>query len=209
MILPSGRPSGDRPRPWPAAPVQPAVKLKSLPAHCKAGGAGVLFSSLWAFYLFQARSLPQPWSERKSRGNGAQHPEVGSPPAAEERLTPSAPAGSPPQSLPPQGCLAGGPSSKGLQLQDWPHPAPQAALRGTAQGSAGLQRSPQRCATSGRTAEGRPATHPPRSLTLSQDARRSCCPTFQCFHPPPAASHERRALFPSFHAPSKSQRLPT
>lgn len=65
-------PSRARPRPWPAAPAQPAVKR---------------------------RSLPQP-SERKSRGNGAQHPQAGSPPGDEELNSlraggqPSAQAGS-------------------------------------------------------------------------------------------------------------------
>lgn len=69
-----------------SSPCPACVKLKSLPAQHKAGGArGVLFSSLRAFYLFQAGSLPQPWSERKSRGNGAQHPEV-APPSPRGRI---------------------------------------------------------------------------------------------------------------------------
>lgn len=202
MILPSSRPSGDRPQPWPAAPVQLAVKLKSLPAHHKARGArGTVFQPPGILlYSFQARSLPQPWSERKSRGNGAQHPEVGSPPAYKERLTPSAPAGSPPQRLQPQGRLAGRPSSKGLRLQDWPHPAPQAFASPHWQA---LRRGRLACTTalsvvpsSGRTAKGRPATHPPQFLAFPgrPPLLLPYLSVFSSSTSTQTASHERRPL---------------
>lgn len=70
MILPSSRLSGDRPQPWPAAPVQLAVKLKSLPAHHKARGAGVLFSSLRAFYFTRSRPDPSPSPGQKGKAVG-------------------------------------------------------------------------------------------------------------------------------------------
>lgn len=165
MILPSSRPSGDRPQPWPAAPVQLAVKLKSLPAHHKARGArGTVFQPPGILlYSFQARSLPQPWSERKSRGNGAQHPEVGSPPAYKERLTPSAPAGSPPQTA-----AAGTACWQALQQRvTAPGLAPSCspglrfpALTGTAQGSAGLHHSPQCCAIEREDSQGQTCHSP-------------------------------------------------
>lgn len=139
----------------------------------------MLFSSLGAFYLFQEQSLPQPRSERKSRGNRARHPSKAHP--------------QPPGTLNSLGA-GGQPPGQGLQPQDQPHPAPQASPH---------RQAPQRSRLAVPRAGGTHlsvdvplAHHSP--LALSQSTHRSCCPTFPRFQPPPAR-REQAAGESSFH----------
>lgn len=67
-ILPSDQISGNRPQPWPAAPAQPAMKLKPLPAQHKARGARVLFPALGHFTCSRSDPSPSPGQKGKAVG---------------------------------------------------------------------------------------------------------------------------------------------
>lgn len=162
---------------------------RSLPGQRQPEGPGCRFPASRHFTCSR-RSLPQP-SERKSRGNGAQHPEAGSPPGDGELnplraggqrsahgtsrecpLLPSALTGTSPQ--PPVLCRQG---------RDTP-----ATVKG------------QTCHSSSTVHPAFPARSPLLQLSF---------PAFPSSTGTQTASRKRKALFSSFHSPSRSQRLPT
>lgn len=126
--LPSGRPSGDRSPPWPAAPVQPCSEAQIPPSPTRAQrGPGCCFPASGHFTCSRLNPSPPAPVRKEKPWEWSSTPRGRLTPATEERLTPSAPASSPPRGRRPQGRLAGRSSSKALRLWDWPRPAPRTA----------------------------------------------------------------------------------